>query len=99
MPSTLLDERVHASRVCLQHLSLSGFESRRRSLAGGTNLQVPLAAVMAQHTWAEKLGKFSGGVATACVHLPKTVLRGHETLRKKQILIRGGANVGDTEFV
>jgi hypothetical protein len=80
-------------------MELVGGEGGDGAIGGGSNEEGALEAIMGEEAGAKDLGEGAGGVAAERVHLPEAVLCGDEALGEKEVVERGGAEVGDAVSV
>jgi hypothetical protein len=90
-----VDGGVDAGGVALEEVELVGREGGEGAVGGGAEEEGALEAVVGEERGAEDLGEGTGGVAAEGVHLPEAVLGGDEALSEKEVVERGGVDVGD----
>ena len=88
------DERVHPACIGFEVSAILRGGNLKRLLRGHSQAKNPLLAVVLEKGIAKKFGHFAGGEAPHHVHLPQTILRGHISLRKKEVVEICGLDCG-----
>jgi hypothetical protein len=86
---------VDSGRVSLEEAELIGGKGCDGAVGGGADEEGALETVVSEEGRTENFSEGARGVAAEGVHLPEAVLSSDETLGEKEIVERGGADVGD----